>query len=143
LYGLATSACAEAMLTMRPHFRAFISGSARRIVWNDAVRLSAMIAFHLATGNSSIGATNWMPALFTRHVDRAEHLDGVAHHRLDRVLLRKVGVVVAHGDAVIGRELRAELLDFGGFAEAVQHDVGALASERRRDAEADTARSSR
>ena len=32
LYGLATSACAEAMLTMRPHFFAFIAGSARRIV---------------------------------------------------------------------------------------------------------------
>ncbi len=54
------------MLTIRPHFFAFIFGSASRIVWNDAVRLSAMIAFHLATGNSSIGATNWMPALLTR-----------------------------------------------------------------------------
>src|SRR2546425_12023433 len=66
LNGLATSACAEAMLMMRPHFFAFILGSARRTVWNDAVRLIAMIAFHLSTGNSSMGATNWIPALLTR-----------------------------------------------------------------------------
>ena len=32
LYGLATSACADAMLTIRPHFFAFIVGSASRMV---------------------------------------------------------------------------------------------------------------
>ncbi|MND04669.1 hypothetical protein D3C83_250430 [compost metagenome] len=35
-------------------------------MWNDATRLIAMIAFHFSTGNSSIGATCWMPALLTR-----------------------------------------------------------------------------
>jgi hypothetical protein len=70
-------------------------------------------------------------------VDAAEHLDCVAHHRLDGVLLREIGAVVAHVDAVIGRELRAELLDLGGVAEPVQHDVGAAAGERRCDAEPD------
>jgi hypothetical protein len=32
LYGLATSACADAILTIRPHFFSFIFGSASRIV---------------------------------------------------------------------------------------------------------------
>src|SRR5580704_7962606 len=54
------------MLTMRPHFLAFISGSASWIAWNVALRLIAMMASHFSAGNSSIGATNWMPALFTR-----------------------------------------------------------------------------
>jgi hypothetical protein len=53
------------MLITRPHFLAFIAGSASRTVWNEALRLSARIAFHLSTGNSSTGATNWMPALLT------------------------------------------------------------------------------
>ena len=65
LNGLATSACVDAMLMIRPHLRCFMPGSASRIVWNDADRLSAMIWFHFATGKSSIGATCWMPALFT------------------------------------------------------------------------------
>ena len=34
--------------------------------WNAAERLIAMIASHCSTGNSSMGATCWMPALFTR-----------------------------------------------------------------------------
>jgi len=38
LKGEATSACAEAMLMMRPQRFAFMPGTARRIVWNDAVR---------------------------------------------------------------------------------------------------------
>ena len=33
-----------------------------------------MMASHLSIGNSSIGETNWMPALFTRISTRAEGL---------------------------------------------------------------------
>ena len=51
---------------IRPQPFAFIAGSASRMVWNAAVRLSAMIRSHLSTGNSSIGATCWVPALLTR-----------------------------------------------------------------------------
>ncbi len=40
-------------------------GSASRVVWKAAVRLMARMAFHFSTGNSSTGATCWMPALFT------------------------------------------------------------------------------
>jgi hypothetical protein len=50
----------------RPQFFAFIEGRARRVVWNAEVRLMAMIASQRSTGNSSIFATNWMPALLTR-----------------------------------------------------------------------------
>ena len=53
------------MLMMRPQPFDFIGGTASRVVWNEAERFSARIAFHFSTGNSSIGATNWMPALFT------------------------------------------------------------------------------
>ena len=51
---------------MRPHLRLFMPGSAARVEWNVDDRLIAMIASHFAIGNSSIGATNWMPALLTR-----------------------------------------------------------------------------
>ena len=36
------------------------------MVWKAAARLMAMIMSHFSTGNSSIGATYWMPALFTK-----------------------------------------------------------------------------
>ena len=75
-------------------------------------------------------------------VDRAEFLDRPAHHRLDRVLLRQVGAVVAHFHRVIGGQFRAELLDFARVAEAVEDDVGAARGERGGDAEADAARRS-
>ena len=51
---------------MRPHLRAFMPGSAARMAWKAADRLMAMIASHFSIGNSSIGATCWMPALLTR-----------------------------------------------------------------------------
>src|SRR3954464_8667326 len=66
LNGLATSACAEAMLTMRPQRRFFIAGSASRVVWKADETLGAMMRSHLSTGNSSTGATCCTPALFTR-----------------------------------------------------------------------------
>lgn len=44
----------------------FMWGRARRVVWKAADRFSAMMRFHLSTGNSSMGATNCVPALFTR-----------------------------------------------------------------------------
>ena len=50
---------------MRPQPRAFMPGTAALIVWKDDVRLIAMILSHLSTGNSSTGATNWIPALLT------------------------------------------------------------------------------
>src|SRR5271154_5257290 len=66
LKGDATSECADAVLMMRPHLRAFMPGTAARIAWNAAERLIAMMASHFSIGNSSIGATCWMPALLTR-----------------------------------------------------------------------------
>src|ERR1700722_10604907 len=66
LNGEATSECADAVLMMRPHLRAFMPGTAARMAWKAAERLMAMIWSHFAIGNSSIGATCWMPALLTR-----------------------------------------------------------------------------
>jgi hypothetical protein len=51
---------------MRPQPRAFMPGRARRVVWKAEDRLIAMIASQRSTGNSSTGATCWMPALLTR-----------------------------------------------------------------------------
>ena len=51
---------------MRPQPFAFIFGSAARVVWKAEDRLIAMIWSHFSSGNSSTGATCWMPALFTR-----------------------------------------------------------------------------
>src|ERR1700681_1554523 len=66
LNGEATSECAEAVEMMRPHLRAFMPGTAARVAWNAADRLMAMIWSHFSIGKSSIGETNWMPALLTR-----------------------------------------------------------------------------
>ena len=52
------------MLTTRPQPFFRIPGRAAAVVWKAEVRLIARIAFHFSTGNSSMGATNWMPALF-------------------------------------------------------------------------------
>src|SRR5581483_3613873 len=54
------------MLMMRPHLRRFMPGTAARVVWKADVRLMAMMASHCSMGNSSTGATCWMPALLTR-----------------------------------------------------------------------------
>ena len=51
---------------MRPQPRFFMPGTAARMPWNADDRLMAMIASHFSIGNSSIGETNWMPALLTR-----------------------------------------------------------------------------
>src|ERR1700749_630131 len=66
LNGEATSECADAVLMMRPQPRFFMPGAAARIPWKADDRLMAMIASHFSIGNSSIGETNWMPALLTR-----------------------------------------------------------------------------
>src|SRR6266404_9676540 len=66
LNGEATREWAEAVLMMRPHWRAFMPGTTARMLWNADERLMAIIWSHFSTGNSSIGATCWMPALFTR-----------------------------------------------------------------------------
>src|SRR5215467_11387574 len=66
LKGEATSECAEAVEMMRPHLRAFMPGTAARVAWKADERLMAMIWSHFSIGNSSIGATYWMPALLTR-----------------------------------------------------------------------------
>src|SRR5579862_5347724 len=65
LKGEATSECADAVEMMRPHLRFFMPGTAARIAWNAADRLMAMIWSHFSIGKSSIGETNWMPALLT------------------------------------------------------------------------------
>ena len=54
------------MLTIRPQPLFFIAGSAARVVWNADERLTARIAYHRSSGNSSTGATCWIPALLTR-----------------------------------------------------------------------------
>src|SRR5471032_2101501 len=66
LNGEATNECADAVEMMRPHFFAFMPGIAVRMAWKAAVRLIARMASHLSIGNSSSGATYWMPALLTR-----------------------------------------------------------------------------
>ena len=105
---------------------AFISGSASRMVWKAALRLMAMIASHFSGGKSSIGATCWMPALFTRMSTppkaalwsrppgRRSPPACSCRRRCTRPSRRLLGHVLAQS------------LDRGGIAEAVQHDVAAL-----------------
>ena len=64
--GEAVSEWAEAVLMIRPHFFAFIPGTAARIAWNAAERLIAMIWSHFSGGKSSMGETYCTPALLMR-----------------------------------------------------------------------------
>src|SRR6184192_1839627 len=52
-------------INVRPQPRCFICGSTALMVWKLADRLTASTASQRSSGNSSIGATCWMPALFT------------------------------------------------------------------------------
>ncbi len=56
----------------RPHFFAFIEGSASRTVWNDAVRLIAMTAFHLSIGKLVDRRDELDPCVVDENVDRPE-----------------------------------------------------------------------
>ena len=49
----------------RPQPFSRIIGSTSLVAWKAEERLIAMMASHFSSGNSSIGATCWMPALFT------------------------------------------------------------------------------
>ena len=51
------------MTRPQPFWR--ICGSTSLVAWKAEERLMARIASHFSSGNSSIGATCWMPALFT------------------------------------------------------------------------------
>ena len=62
----ATRPCAEAVLMTRPQPASRMPGSSSRVVWKAAERLTAMMSSQRSTGNSSIGAVCWMPALLTR-----------------------------------------------------------------------------
>src|SRR3546814_7898157 len=53
------------MLMTRPQPFLRIAGSAALVAWKAAERLMAMMASQRSSGNDSIGATYWMPALFT------------------------------------------------------------------------------
>ena len=51
---------------MRPQFLACIAGKAARVAWKTLERLMARMASQRSTGNCSMRATCWMPALFTK-----------------------------------------------------------------------------
>ena len=70
-------------------------------------------------------------------VDAAEGLLGRRDHRGDLGGLGHVGRRVERLDAEFLLDAGALLLDRGGVAEAVDHDVGAVLGERPGDAEAD------
>ena len=120
---------------MRPQLRAFIAGSASRVVWKAELRLMAMIASHFSGGKSSTLRHVLDAGVVDQDVDRTDRAHGVGHHVLDLGGLAHVGAVVADlaaegGDLALGRV---------DVAEAIEHDVGALAGQHLGDAQADAA----
>ena len=49
------------VLMMRPHSFSIIAGSAALVLWKADERVMAIMASHLSSGNSWMGATCWMP----------------------------------------------------------------------------------
>ena len=128
-----------AMLMMRPQPFCFIAGSAARMVWNDALRLIAMMASHLSGGKFSTRATCWMPALFTRMSMPPSLAWRVGHEVGDLAGLAHVGGVIRDLDAALRFHLVAQPIDGGGLAKPVQHDAAALGREGLGYGESDSA----
>ena len=128
---------------MRPQLRAFMFGSAARMAWKAAERLIAITASHFSGGNSSTGATCWMPALFTRMSTLPSSRAACATIAGDLGRLGHVGGAVGRAYLVFGLELGEQLVDQRLVAESIQHDVRTGRRERARDAEADAARRAR
>ena len=101
-----------------------------------------MIASHFSIGKSSIGETNWMPALLTR-MSSEPSFSSRLDHRRDLGGLGHVGAVVERPDAEVLLDAGALGLDRGGLAHAVEDDIGAVLGERARDREPDAAGRSR
>jgi hypothetical protein len=106
--------------------RFFMPGTAARMPWNAADRLMAMIASHFSIGKSSIGETNWMPALLTRMSTAAEILlDASAIISGDLGGLGHVGRRIRGASRrILFRFRRAMLLDrIRRIAESVDNDI--------------------
>ena len=119
LYGVATSACAEAMLMMRPHLRVFMPGTAARMVWNADDRLIAMIGIPFLDREILDRRTYWMPALLTRMSSAPNSFSAVRDHGGDLGGLGHVGGRIARLDAELLLDAGALLFDRGRVAEAV------------------------
>ena len=135
--GEATSECADAVLMMRPHLRAFMPGTAARMAWNADDRLIAMICVPFLDREFLDRRDVLDAGIVDEHVDRAERLLGGLDHVGDLGRLGHVGGRIDRLDAEILLDAGALLLDRGLVAEAVDHHVGAVLGEGAGDAEAD------
>src|SRR5713226_233618 len=89
------------MLTMRPQRRLTIPGTAALMAWNDEERLMAMMASHFSSGKSSIGATNWMPALLTK-MSQAPSADSASAVAMPRPMPLVEPVTIADLPLIMG-----------------------------------------
>jgi hypothetical protein len=109
---------------------------------------------HAVVDGGQVDRDDGFPALRREFLDRGGELDAgivdqdvdlaefgrrVLDQRLDLVRLAEIGAVVADLDAELVGDPLLQAGDRVGLAEAVQHHVGALGSQRFGDAEADTA----
>ena len=98
---------------MRPQPRFFMPGTAARMAWKADDRLIAMIASHFSIGKSSIGETNWMPALLTRMSTEPKVVLAERDHGGDLGRLGHVGRRIDRLDLEVGLDRGALLLDVG------------------------------
>eukprot|EP00966_Prymnesium_polylepis_P128354 2968571-Prymnesium_polylepis.2 len=172
LLTLATRPCELAMLTTRPKPRSTIAGRHAFVVWNAALRLSAMSWSHLSSGKSLSGLTCCMPAcsraveesrvrghskggrrdilricracahIVDQDVDGAQPRLRLRDHRPNLLRLCEIGVDVTYLDAV-ALQLPDRRADRRRFAEAVDRHVAARSGERPGYFEADAGRRAR
>ena len=90
----------------------------------------AMIWSHFSTGKSSIGETNWMPALLTRMSTLPKVFSPGAPSPRSRLRLGHVGRRIDRLDSELGLEPSPFLLDVVRLAEAVDQYICALLCER-------------
>ena len=122
---------------MRPHLRAFMPGTAARMAWKADDRLMAMIWSHFSIGNSSIGETNWMPALLTSISTDPKVFSWHRRPWRRSRRLAHVGAGIDRLDPEILFDAAALFFDRVLVAKAVDGDVGAVRRQGARDGQAD------
>ena len=115
-----------------------MAGSATRVAWKADDRLMAMIASQRSTGNDSTVGHVLDAGVVDEGCPRHRTRRRIGEHGLDLAGLAHVGAVVADAHA----ERRDRLARRLGVAEAVEHDVRALAPREREATQSDAARRS-
>ena len=109
------------------------------MAWKALLRLMAIDRVPFRGRKISDGRHVLDAGIVDQDIQATQFGPGPGDHRVDRRRIADIGAVIDDADAVLGRDLGAELLDGGRVAEAVQNDGGAFGSQGAGNAQTDPA----